>query len=331
MMEEVVHRAVDRALLKAANRGDMGPLRSALAEGGDPNVRFDMRPLHFAVAGGHLSAIHALLEAGADLELRDGFDHTPLMQAVHMTAPLELYGRKVPYFGRDDARNAVERRALPIVVALIESGSDVDTSYKLVEGSEEERPLHWAVEYGRRRTVLTLLRAGASFETTERFELTFTGDEDPPPFSCEERGDARLYVRKLEAPGRKYFNPLRGKVELEIVSIDGESITAEFSKDDLDDFFVFCELDAQRGGPRPYRVGFFLRERHYSPESERNGSNKSTLALMKAIESAGSFDEYARRLQRDVHVAIITKCFQEKLPLDIKTALTTYLWKWGGA
>ena len=88
---------------------------------------------------------------------------------------------------------------------------------------------------------------------------------------------------------------------------------------------------AQAGAPQPYRVGFFLRERHYWADSEPDGSGESTLALMKAIEEAGSFDEYARRLQRDVHVAILTKCFQEKLPLEIKTILTTYLWKWGGA
>jgi len=71
--------------------------------------------------------------------------------------------------------------------------------------------------------------------------------------------------------------------------------------------------------------------RSYSTMRERYGSNDSTLALMEAIEKAGSFDEYARRMQRDVHVAILSKCFQEKLPLEIKTILTTYLWKWGGA
>ena len=77
--------------------------------------------------------------------------------------------------------------------------------------------------------------------------------------------------------------------------------------------------------PRPIRLGFDR------AGFGRNETNESTYSLLDAIEKAGSFDEYARRLQRDVHVAIITKCFQEKLPLDIKTALTTYLWKWGGA
>ena len=168
-------------------------------------------------------------------------------------------------------------------------------------------------------------------ETTERFELTFTGDEDRHAIECRSKKsrDARILVWKLEA--RKDFNGISGKGEMEIVSIDGKPISADFSSDDLDAFLADRRSAAQAGAPQPYRVGFFLRERHYRAESEPDGSGESTLALMKAIESAGSFDEYARRLQRDVHVAIITKCVQEKLPLDIKTAITTYLWKWGGA
>ena len=322
-MEEVALREVDTALVEAAECGDMELLRSALAAGGDPNAvhRIGYPALHLAVYGGYLEVIHALLEAGADSELRGRFqDETPLMRAVQMTGPPRLYdNNKHDFFGLDDARDAVERRALPIVVALIESGSDVDTSQEY--GSEEVRPLHWAVKYGRRRTVLTLLRAGASFETTERFELTFTGKELPPPFTCYRKRPDETHLRVWRLQDKEFKG--------EIVSVDGKPITADFCRNDLDTW-IFNPSENQPWS-QPYRVGFFLRERHYSTERERNGSNKSTLALMKAIESAGSFDEYARRLQRDVHVAIITKCFQEKLPLDIKTALTTYLWKWGGA
>ena len=78
--------------------------------------------------------------------------------------------------------------------------------------------------------------------------------------------------------------------------------------------------------PRPVPLGFFfIRGRHPKINCD------STYYLTSAIKKIGGFDEYARRLQRDVHVAIITKCVQDKLPLEIKTVLTTYLWNWGGA
>ena len=307
-------------------------LRSALDLGADPNawvLKTDWYPdgdetaLLVAVEGGHLEAVRALLKAGADSELRSGADKnnklTPLIIAVERSAPIRLYGER-DFLGLDHARDAVERLLLPIVVALIESGANVEASYHAEDDDfGTSKSLRCAVKYGRRRTLLTLLRAGASPEATEHFEVTYTGDESFP-FSChrKDRGDAKLLVRGF---GEK----------LEIVSIDGKPITAEFSNDDLDAFLVNRQSAAQAGAHRPYRVGYFRRMRSYSPAREPFGSNDSTLALMEAIQNAGSFDEYARRMQRDVHVAILSKCFQEKLPLEIKTILTTYLWKWGGA
>ena len=317
---EPARRAATVDLWHAAKRGDMEVVTRALAAGGVPNEpAAGYSALHLAVTGGHLEVIHALVEAGADLDSRDSLDRTPLMRAVEKIAPHDLWGPKVSFLGLDDARDAVERRVLPMVVALVDSGSDVNASMNHI--LEDARPLYFPVQRGRRRTVLTLLRAGALVETTERFELTFTGKELPPPFTCYRKRPDETHLRVWRLQDKEFKG--------EIVSVDGKPITADFCRNDLDTW-IFNPSENQPWS-QPYRVGFFLRERHYSPESERNGSNKSTLALMKAIESAGSFDEYARRLQRDVHVAIITKCFQEKLPLDIKTALTTYLWKWGGA
>ena len=301
----------------------------ALAAGGVPNEpAAGYSALHLAVTGGHLEVIHALVEAGADLDSRDSLDRTPLMRAVEKIAPHDLWGPKVSFLGLDDARDAVERRVLPMVVALVDSGSDVNASMNHI--LEDAKPLLFPVQRGRRRTVLTLLRAGALVETTERFELTFTGEDRHAIDCCSKKsGDARLYVWQLEA--RKDFDGHDVKSELEIVSIDGKPISADFSSDDFDAFLFDRRSAALAGAPQPYRVGFFLRERHYRAESEPDGSGESTLALMKAIEKAGSFDEYARRMQRDVHVAILSKCFEDMLPLEIKTILTTYLWKWGGA
>tara|TARA_B100000475_G_scaffold53707_1_gene36964 strand:- start:454 stop:1440 length:987 start_codon:yes stop_codon:yes gene_type:complete len=315
---------------EAASNGDMDLLTRALADGADPNavVRpMGVRALHAAVKGGSIEVVHALLEAGADLELGDRDGYTPLMVAVCGTAPSGLYEKlEVPFIGLDDARDAVERRLLPMVVALIESGADVEA-----KDCDEDLKILWcAVKYGRRRTLLTLLRAGAKPVSKDRLELTYTGDESFPPFSCyrKERGDAKLLVQGVES---KFFKNSKFGGALQIVSIDGKPITADFSIDDLDAFLADRQSAAKAGTPQPYRVGFFHQELHFSGKRNPDGSNDSTLDLMKAILTAGSFDEYARRLQREVHVAIITKCSQDKLPLEIKTIITTYLWKWGGA
>ena len=309
----------------------MDLLTRSLAAGVDPNAAvgpMGVRALHGAVRGGNVEAIHALLEAGADLEPANREGYTPLMAAVFMTAPRALYvDLEDTFLGLDEARDAVERRLLPAVVALIESGADFEAEYS----TKDLKILWWAVKSGRRRTVLTLLRAGAKSESTDRLELTYTGDEPFPPFSCyrKDRGEAKpLRVRDIES---KFFkNPKFGGC-LEIVSIDGKPITADFSSDDLDAFLAARQSAAQAGAHQPYRVGFFHQELHFSPAREPFGSNDSTLALIEAIQNADSFDDYARRLQRNVHVGIITKCSQDKLPLETKTIITTYLWKWGGA
>ena len=326
-VDDPADRDVDVDLWRAAKRGDMELLRSALAAGGDPNAE-NLQPawdddvggpaLCVAVAGGHLEVVRALLEAGAVPNPEcNTTAHTPLMRAFVTSVPVVLYQSCLDFVGLDDARDAVERRLLPIVVALIESGANVDAS------SAGCKTLGCAVEHGRRRTLLTLLRAGAKFETTKRFELTFTGEEFPPPFSSYINRSGDIYRCCFQFQGERFKG--------EIVSIDGKP-TAEFSRDRLDACLADRQSAAQAaGGPQPYRVGFFHQVLHFSSERNPDGSNEFTLALMEAIQNAGSFDEYARRLQRDVHAAILTKCSQEKLPLDITTIITTYLWKWGGA
>ena len=311
----------------------MDHLRSALTAGARPNMLVGKhRALHYAVNGGQLEAIHALLEAGADLELRNHADHTPLTLALDKTMPKELYERvDLPFLGLDEARDAVERRLLPVVVALIKSGADVDASFRIGKQSRDVKgefsALYWPVFRGRRRTVLTLLRAGALIKTTDRFELTFTGDEDPQPFSCF----GTLLSLDQFSPHFDDYN-LKFKGNVRVVSIDGEyKSPVDFTSDDLDAFLADRRSAAQAGAPQPYRVGFKHEELHFPYFVDSNGMNDSTRFLMDAIKKAGSFDEYARFLQRYIHVAILTKCVQEKLPLDIKTVLTTYLWKWGGA
>ena len=62
---------------------------------------------------------------------------------------------------------------------------------------------------------------------------------------------------------------------------------------------------------------------------ERNEGNASAWALVDAIKKAGGFEKYAAR-QLDVHVSILTKCFGDKLPLDVKKTIVDFRTLRGG-
>ena len=67
----------------------------------------------------------------------------------------------------------------------------------------------------------------------------------------------------------------------------------------------------------------------HTPNVERGDRNASAWALVDAVEKAGGFDEYAAR-QLDVHVSILTKCFGDKLPLDVKKTIVDFRTLRGG-
>lgn len=76
-------------LVLAARNGDLERIRELLDEGVPADAeesRNGHRPLHQAAQANHLSAVELLLEAGADLDGRDGEGETPLMKAAFAAA-----------------------------------------------------------------------------------------------------------------------------------------------------------------------------------------------------------------------------------------------------
>ena len=71
-------------------------------------------------------------------------------------------------------------------------------------------------------------------------------------------------------------------------------------------------LDLLRAGAAVHTANF-----------KRDEGNASAWALVDAIKKTGGFDEYAAR-QLDVHVSILTKCFGDKLPLDVKKTIVDF-------
>jgi ankyrin repeat protein len=93
----------DRALLKAAKKGNIEAAKQALADGADVNAKVEegWTPLHLAAENGHKEIIELLIAKGADVNAKGRWGSTPLLLAA-------LYGHK------------------EVVELLISNGADVN-------------------------------------------------------------------------------------------------------------------------------------------------------------------------------------------------------------
>ena len=82
----------ERALVSAAEAGDLGEVRRLFAAGVSPHARgaHGMTPLMAAVANNHVETALALLDRGADVNARDSGGLTPLMIAASSSRPTLL-------------------------------------------------------------------------------------------------------------------------------------------------------------------------------------------------------------------------------------------------
>lgn len=95
-------------LFSAAKSGDTEVLRRLIAAGASPNSANDegQTPLHIAAFEGHLGAVQALIDSGADVNARDAMQWTPIFKAA--------------YNHEQDCGYA------PVVKALVDAGADVN-------------------------------------------------------------------------------------------------------------------------------------------------------------------------------------------------------------
>ncbi|MEV6109834.1 ankyrin repeat domain-containing protein [Streptomyces sp. NPDC051940] len=127
----------DRALLTAADTGDLDAVRAALDAGADTEVRDARRrtPLLLAALGDHVAAAGALVDAGADVNAADERDDSPWLVtgvtgSVAMMRVLLPGGpdlKQVNRFGGISLIPASERGHVDYVRALLrETDTDVD-------------------------------------------------------------------------------------------------------------------------------------------------------------------------------------------------------------
>lgn len=148
-------------LIEAAFRGDTDTVEKLIDDGVDVNARYNGSPSAFRdddggtpVAGANWTALHAaasalrpevielLIEAGADLDLDDGYGATALAMSV------DVYDRTNQ---KDDC-----------ALLLIEAGASVNTKTRVyIDGVGGNSPLHRAVVWNQKQAVKALIEAGA--------------------------------------------------------------------------------------------------------------------------------------------------------------------------
>ena len=165
------HGAEIWRVLTAARAGDVAALRSAVER--DPSIVgaafWYMPPLHFAVREGHLDAVRLLVAAGADLTHRNALygNDTLLQMAV------DRGHDQVAAYLRAALRRRLASAGTRHAIHAAAGAGDAAGVERLLAGDPQvadrgdhlgRRPLHYAVEAGRRDLVDLLLGAGAGID-----------------------------------------------------------------------------------------------------------------------------------------------------------------------
>ena len=162
-----------REFFESAVEGDVS---RCLQAGADVNEwdfnRGGLTPLHHAARGSAVDVVTALLDAGAEIEVRNAINSdasTPLHYAVSHNTPAVVRilldaGADVQaehgFHGATPLHFAAERgddHALEVVTVLLEAGADVRA-----QTWAESTPLHYAATSGLPAVAMALLNAGAS-------------------------------------------------------------------------------------------------------------------------------------------------------------------------
>jgi cytohesin len=157
----------NRDLLKAILNKNAAGVRQALDRGADPNARFggsSTAALHSAAGSGNPELVATLLEAGANPNLRDAEQGTPLLWAA--TDGNVETGRLLLRAGADINANtrrgntALHRAAFHNQVDFVELLLD-EHGNPNARNADGQTPLHSAIGNGRTDTARLLMERGA--------------------------------------------------------------------------------------------------------------------------------------------------------------------------
>ena len=162
----------DRALLDAAEKGNIKAVKQHLAAGADLNAKNDklaykgMTPLLWAVSSGHKEIVELLIAKGSNVKARCGNRGTPLYcAAAHGHKEIaELLIAKGADVNRRMSRGwtalhiAAHEAQEEVAELLIANGADMNAK---IEGDNGYTPLHFAVNFDHKEIAELLIAKGA--------------------------------------------------------------------------------------------------------------------------------------------------------------------------
>jgi bla regulator protein blaR1 len=169
--------SLDRALFRAAERGDVNRMTELIDAGANVNspLQGDGSPLIAAAREGRFAAVKLLLDRGADPNMGVGGDGNPLIMAareghVDIVAMLLDRGAQIDLVVPSDENALIQASGegrLPVVTLLVARGADVNARVWADSGYERQgewrTPLSMA-RRGRHTAVIELLRSAGAQE-----------------------------------------------------------------------------------------------------------------------------------------------------------------------
>ena len=166
------------ALIDAAKRGDVGAVRTLVAQKADVNApdADGSTALHWATQRDDVAMVDALLAAGANVKAKTRYNITPLSLAC-TNGDAKLVDRLLKAGADPNERTEEGQTALMIasltgkpdaVTLLIETGADVNA----VEPYKGQTALMWAASEGNAAAVDVLLAHGADVKATSKSGFT---------------------------------------------------------------------------------------------------------------------------------------------------------------
>ena len=174
--EEARQKAVKKAqdaLIAAARQGDVGQVRTQLQAGADVNTRDGAQrtPLLLAVRGGPRAVVRALIDAGAGLDARDQDGRTALMEAARRKEA--IFALDIVAAGADV--NVADHEGWTALMFAAKEGT-LAAARAIIRSpkqstldtlAKETSALSLAAERGRQALVRDLIEAGAAVRKPE--------------------------------------------------------------------------------------------------------------------------------------------------------------------
>ncbi|PQE07340.1 hypothetical protein CJF32_00005221 [Rutstroemia sp. NJR-2017a WRK4] len=182
-------------LLRAAENGHKAIVKLLLERGAELEIKDnkDRTPLSWTAKNGHEAVVKLLLERGAELETKDNKGRTPLLWTAkngHEAVVKLLLERGAELETKDNkGRTPLLRATKNGYEAVVKLLLERGAELEIKDNNYNQTPLSWAAENGHEAVVKLLLERGAELETKDSYSQT--------PLSWAARNGHKAVVKLL--------------------------------------------------------------------------------------------------------------------------------------